>query len=165
MKGDHVSIRPPRKAIPTALRRKEPLPVRLDDLAERLGPRLRPIRQALQDESDIAVVVADSVSDGDACVLVATRAGVHVSCFGGDAAREARAATATPWASVRVSPLHVERRSSGGSGPADARRYGCDVLVGDACFRLVADDDGGPSGIEAFHDEIVRRGTPWHYPR
>lgn len=137
--------------------------MRLDDLADRIGARLGPIRQSLQDESDIAVVVADRVEDGDECVLVATRAGVHVRCLG--AARADQRTTPTPWASVRVSPLHVERRTHGGSAPVETKRYGCDVVVGDTCFRLAADEDGGPSGIEAFHDEIVRRGTPWHYPR
>lgn len=139
--------------------------MRLDDLADRIGPQLEPIRQSLQDESDIAVVVADRVEDGDRCVLVATRAGVHVRCFGGGATRASQRTTPTPWASVRVSPLQVERRTHGGSAPVETKRYGCDVVVGDASFRLAADDDGGPSGIEAFHDEIVRRGTPWHYPR
>lgn len=139
--------------------------MRLDDLAERIGAEVRSIRQALKDESDIAVVVADRVADGDECVLVATRTGVLVSCVGGGGPRADQRTTPSPWASVRVSPLHVERRSHVGSVGSDTRRYGCDVLVGEAWFRLAAADDDGPSGIEAFHDEIVRRGTPWHYPR
>jgi hypothetical protein len=153
--------RPPRKIGTTATRRAEPVPVRLDDLTAHLGTRLAPIRDSLESEGDLAVVMADRIADGDRCVIVVTRSAVHVSCFGADATGPDEPAIRIPWAAVRVSPMRLD---------PDARRHGtqryaCEVLVGDARFQVVADPAGEPTGVEAFHDEIVRRGTPWHYPR
>ncbi len=134
------------------IRRSEPTPMRLDDLASRLGPRLAPIRHALDAEADLAVVVADRVSDGDACVLIATRSAVHVSCLGSESGPRP-ATERTSWVSVRVSPMCLEP-----GGPS----YRCEVLVGEARF-IATTDATAPAGVEAFHDEVVRRGTPWHY--
>ncbi len=131
--------------------RSEPVPLRLDDLSAHLGTRLAPIRDALESEADIAVVMADREGDGDTCVLVATRSSVHVSCTGNAATQR------SPWAAVRVSPIRAAGR--------DESRLGCEVMVEDVRFMVAGDSADGSAAIQAFHDEIVRRGTPWHYPR
>jgi hypothetical protein len=131
--------------------RSEPVPLRLDDLCARLGPGLASIRAALESEDEIACVMADREGDGATCVLVATRSSVHVCCPATGATQR------SPWAAVRVSPIRVARRDEG--------RLGCEITVEDVRFTVAGDGADGSAGIQAFHDEIVRRGTPWHYPR
>jgi hypothetical protein len=42
--------------------------------------------------------------------------------------------------------------------------HSCDVRVDGLVFVVAADGPSGLGAIRAFHDEVVRRGTPWHYP-
>ena len=132
-------------------------PERLDDLASRIGPEMDALREALGGELEIAVAVARDSSDREV-VLVATRTGLRVwPCQPGDAC-----AGVTTWPRVRVSPV----RRDGGRGAILAERvtHSCDVRIDELTFVIAADGPSGLGAIRAFHDEVVRRGTPWHYP-
>jgi hypothetical protein len=137
-----------------------PAALRLDDLAERIGSQLSAIRDALAGEQDIAVALAHGPS-GDDYVLVATRSGLRVWRIGPGAAPHA---DLTAWPMVRVTPVRSDGGWSRGTRDSGLETHSCEVRVDSATFRIAADGAAGQGTISSFHDEVVRRGTPWHYP-
>lgn len=151
--------RPPTIKGPQSWRRHQeaPAPQRLEDLAERIGPDVGALREALGGEFEIAVAFAKDASDREV-VLVATRAGLRIW----PSRPEDPCSDVTTWPRVRVSPV---RRGGGRGTPlADGETHSCDVRVDAVTFVIVADGPSGLGAVRAFHDEVVRRGTPWHYP-
>ncbi len=147
----------PGKGSPWA--RQEVQPLRLEDIADRLGDRVDDIRQDLDGQDDVAVVDAhDPRCDADA-LLIATRKGILVaypwSGTGGDGAGSAPGWV--PWGDVRASTV----TSSPG---VSASRHSCTILLRGVELTALGDGDLGRRAVDAFHDEVVRRGTPWHYP-
>ena len=136
------------------------VPLRLDDLAERIGSQLVAIRDSLAGEEDIAVVVAHDPSDDD-FVLVATRSGLRVWPIGPGAGRQGRLAA---WPMVRVTPVRSDGGWHRGARDSELEKHSCEVLVEGATFHIAAEGAAGQGSISGFHDEVVRRGTPWHYP-
>lgn len=158
---------PVNKGTPRTGRATERPPMRLDDLAERLGPRVEDIRGDLGDVGDLAVVLAHDDHGGDDFVLVATKAGMFVSYLWPVDQHPGSAAGVcgwTGWTRVRVSPVRMDTRVAGGQRDPEQASHSCTVVVGDATFIASADGTDGRQAVDAFHDEVVRRGTPWHYP-
>lgn len=148
-------------------RQRERQPMHLDDLEQRLGGQVAPIRAALAGETDLAVVLAHDPTDGDDVVLVATRRGLHVRQLCPDASldtRPTREPSVAPWATVRVSPVRIEGWRAPGTQPDARATHSCEVRVGQTLFHVSADGLPGQAAVDSFHDEVVRRGTPWHYP-
>jgi hypothetical protein len=142
-------------------------PMHLDDLAERLGSRVDPIREALAGDVDLAVVVAHDLIDGDDFVLVATRRGVHVRHLWPDGPHPllpSRHPGVAPWATVRVSPVRSEGWQVHGVERNGLATHSCEVRIGGTAFLVAANGTAGRWAVDGFHDEVVRRGTPWHYP-
>jgi hypothetical protein len=129
----------------------------LDGIADRIGSELGALREALDGEIEIAVAFARDASGRDV-VLVATRTGLRVW--------PARRGDLHPWVAtwprVRVSPV----RRDGGRGALHAEQaiHSCRVRVDELTFVVSADGPSTLGAVRAFHDEVVRRGTPWHYP-
>jgi hypothetical protein len=137
-----------------------PPALRLDDLAERIGSQLDTIRDGLDGEEDIAVVLAHDLANVDH-VLVATRSGLRVWRIGPGVAAQVQL---TAWPMVRVTPLRSDGGWTRGARDSGLETHSCEVRVGGATFRIAADGAAGQGTISGFHDEVVRRGTPWHYP-
>ena len=135
----------------------DPIPQRLDDLAVRIGPDVDVLREALGGELEIAVAFARDPSDREV-VLVATRAGLRVWLCGPGAP----CPDVTTWPRVRVSP--VRRGGDRDARLAEREMHSCDVRVDELTFVVAAEGPSGLGAVRAFHDEVVRRGTPWHYP-
>jgi hypothetical protein len=163
----------PGKGSPWA--RQEVRPLRLDDIAERLGDRMDAIRASLDGQEDVAVVDArDTRGDADA-LLVATRRGILVTYPwsgapgtmlmppGWVAWGDVRASTVQTIASVGVTSQTSTSTSTSTAGPAGAR-HSCTILLRGVELTASGDGDEGRRAVDAFHDEVVRRGTPWHYP-
>jgi hypothetical protein len=132
-----------------------PAPQCLDDIADRIGSGLDALRATLGGELEIAVAVARDASDREV-VLVATRTGLRVwPRLPGDARHDV-----TSWPRVRVSPV----RQDHGAVHAERASHSCDVRVDELTFVVSADGPSTLGAVRAFHDEVVRRGTPWHYP-
>jgi hypothetical protein len=148
------------KGVPTWRRHAEgSSPQCLDDLAERIGPELEALRAAMEGELDIAAAFARDASNRQV-VLVATRTGLWVWPCLPDHPRH----DVFTWPRVRVSPV---RRDGGGERAAHHAvhpTHSCDVRVDARTFVVVADGPTELGAVRAFHDEVVRRGTPWHYP-
>lgn len=137
----------------------------LDDLTERLGSRIDAIREDLGGVGDLAVIVAHGEEDGDDFVLIATRAGVYVSpLWPADRPRTSDVCGWTGWSQVRVSPVRLDGRQVDGRQDPARASHSCTVVVGEARFIASADGPSGQQAVDGFHDEVVRRGTPWHYP-
>ena len=161
-----MRIRPPIKGTPGRSAVREPM--RLGDLIDRLGPRVDDIRECLGGEADLAVVLGHDVRDGDDVVLIATRTGVHVSLLWPDEDHALLGAARPGWAnwrSVRVSPVHTEGWQVAGQGHDAQATHTCQVLIEDVEFLVSANGAAGQQAVDGFHDEVVRRGTPWHYPQ
>ena len=161
-----MRLRPAAKG-QTRWTRTDQQPMRLEDLAERLGPRLSLLRDALEGQTDIAVVLAHDVRDGDDFVLVATRSGVYVGYLWPEAQHallgSVRPGYAT-WASVRVSPVRSEGWQVTGDAQAELATYACEVRIDGAALLVTANGVTGLGAVAGFHDEVIRRGTPWHHP-
>lgn len=158
-------MRSPVKSTPRTGRASERPPMHLDDLTERLGSRIDAIRRDLDGADDLAVVVAHGEQDDRDAVLIATRAGVYVSpLWPADRSPRNTIGGWTGWTQVRVSPVRVDGRPSGGRQDPALATCSCTVVVGDARFIVSADGPSGLQAVDGFHDEVVRRGTPWHYP-
>jgi hypothetical protein len=130
---------------------------RLDDIGEQLGVELAAIRSELGSDTDIAVVIATRRSVAGSVALVATRTGVLVHPLDGTAPDDLPPDRAR-WRTVRVSP--VTTTPTQGGEPSTR----CEVHIGDDHYVMIGHGKEERAAIEAFHDEIVRRGTPWHYP-
>ena len=156
-----MRIRPPVMGRPHWARANERPPMRLDDLSDRLGPSADAIRDALGGETDIAVALAHDL-DGDDYVLVATRAGVHVRYLSPVA--QDQQPGVVRWASVRVSPLNSDGRHVEGQERPAPGTHACEVRIDGVAFLVSGDTTAGRQGAVGFHDEVVRRGTPWHHP-
>jgi hypothetical protein len=146
------------KGVPTWRRHPDdPIPQRLEDLAMRIGPDVAALREALGGELEIAVAFARDPSDREV-VLVATRTGIRVwPRLPGDPCPDL-----TTWPRVRVSP--VRRSGHREAVLAERETHSCDVRVDELTFVVIGDGPSGLGAVRAFHDEVVRRGTPWHYP-
>jgi hypothetical protein len=141
--------------------------MRLDDLSERLGARIEVIRDALAGEPDIAVALAHDLRDGDDYVLVATRSGVHVRYLWPEDQHPLLTQVSPGvigWASVRVSPLRSEGWQVAGRTDPALATHTCEVRIDDLAFLVSANGASGQQAVVGFHDEVVRRGTPWHHP-
>jgi hypothetical protein len=141
--------------------------MRLADLEERLGTRVGPIREALAGEADLAVALAHDLVDGDDFVLVATRRGVHVRHLWPDAPHALLPTShpgLAPWSTVRASPVRSEGWQVQGQEQNALSTHTCEVRIGAAVFLVSANGTPGQWAVDGFHDEVIRRGTPWHYP-
>jgi hypothetical protein len=135
-------------------------PMHLDDLEDRLGTRLDPIRAALAGDPDLAVVLAHDLVDGDDFVLVATDHGVHVRRLWPDAPRPLLPTTypeIAPWASVSVSPVWSEGWHVHGVGQTSLATHGFELRIGATGFLVAANGTTGRWAVDGFHDEVVRR--------
>ncbi len=168
-----MPVRTPTKGYAGWMREKDRPPMRLDDLVERLGERVDPIREALGGDTDLAVVLAHALPDGADFVLVATKGGMHVRYLCPDASDAPDAVDAqrpvlgpdvVPWSSVRVSPVRTEGWQDHSSERAAGATHSCEVRIGEVAFVVSAVGTTGRWAVDGFHDEVVRRGTPWHYP-
>ena len=137
----------------------------LDDLAGRIGPELPAIREALGGEVEVAAAFARDPRDHEV-LLVATRTGLRVWRIQqqGEPCLEV-----TTWPRVRVSPVRRDEALDQRSRHPEQRHpeqvtHACDVRVDGVIFVVAADGPSGLGAVSAFHDEVVRRGTPWHYP-
>ncbi len=153
--------------------------MRLDDFADRLGVRVDAIRTSLDGQEDVAVVDARDPRGGTDALLIATRRGILVAYPWSTAAATAEAATApgwVAWGDVRASTVQSvaltaatnlttspTMTTTGTTGPA-VTRHSCTILLRGVELTAQGDGDGGRRAVDAFHDEVVRRGTPWHYP-
>jgi hypothetical protein len=137
-----------------------PAPQRLEDLVGHDGQELDALREALGGELEIAVAVARDPWDREV-LLVATRTGLRV-WPSGDLRHPCPESAG--WPRVRVSPVRRDPRSLRGAPEAGSMTHSCDVRVDGLVFVVAADGPSGLGAIRAFHDEVVRRGTPWHYP-
>ncbi len=137
-----------------------PVAQSLDDLAGRIGPELRAIREALGDEVEVAAAFARDPSDHEV-LLVATRTGLRVWPTSRQGAPCPEILT---WSRVRVSPVRRDPALGQRVPHPELETHSCDVRVDGLTFVIVADGPSGLGAVGAFHDEVVRRGTPWHYP-
>ena len=151
--------------------------MRLDDLAARLGDQMDAIRSSLDGQEDVAVVDARDTRGGTDALLVATRRGILVTYpWSGVPATMLMPPGWVAWGDVRastvqtVAPVGVTSQASGTTatrtataGPAGAR-HSCTILLRGVALTAEGDGDDGRRAVDAFHDEVVRRGTPWHYP-
>jgi hypothetical protein len=160
--------------------------MRLDDFADRLGDRLEAIRQSLEGADDVAVVDARDPGGAVDALLVATRKGLLLAYPWLDASDDASMPMPpgwVAWGDVRAStvqtiawsgpvpgvPVHASvaagsvATSTAAAGTPVARHC-CTILLRGVELTAQGDGDTGRRAVDAFHDEVVRRGTPWHYP-
>jgi hypothetical protein len=132
----------------------------LDDLAGRIGPELPAIREALGTEVEVAAAFARDPR-GHEVLLVATRSGLRVWRIHreGDPCPEIMT-----WPRVRVSPVRRDPARDHRTPHPEEATHSCDVRVDGLTFVVAAEGPSGLGAVSAFHDEVVRRGTPWHYP-
>ncbi|MBX3028555.1 MAG: hypothetical protein KF809_00210 [Chloroflexi bacterium] len=128
----------------------------MDDLEGRLGSEVTTIRTSLGADEDITVVIAQCRQADGEVALVATRSGVLVHPLGDTTIPDLPDARAR-WATVRVSPVVATPED-------DVPSCWCEVRVGDDPYLVTGSGADGCAAVEAFHDEVVRRGTPWHAP-
>ena len=153
--------------------------MRLEDIAERLGDQIDAIRSSLDGQEDVAVVDARDAHGGSDALLIATRAGILVTypwsgrCGQRDGhdrrlgrmGRRSRLDRADGAPSPRAHHPRASQprcRLDRDHGPADATR--APSCCGASELMAQGDGDQGRRAVDAFHDEVVRRGTPWHYP-
>jgi hypothetical protein len=149
--------------------------MRLEDFADRLGDRMDAVRTSLEGNEDVAVVDAREPHGGLEALLIATRRGLLVA-YPWASADECLAASTVPgwvaWGDVRASTVQtIPAKAPAAPGPGGtatvtvaAARHWCTVLVRGVGLIAQGDGDVGRRAVDAFHDEVVRRGTPWHYP-
>ncbi len=155
--------------------------MRLEDLADRLGDRVEAIRASLDGHEDVAVVDARDAIGGIDALLIATRRGLLVA-YPWASADEITLTATTPgwvaWGDVRASTVqtsvpvsapvpaaassHVT--SAATTATLGAGHHSCTILLRGARLTAHGEGDLGRRAVDAFHDEVVRRGTPWHYP-
>lgn len=147
--------------------------MRLEDLVDRLGDRVDAIRVALDGNEDVAVVDVRDPRAGTEGMLVATRKGILV-VYPWSSPEDAQAATMPPgwvaWGDARASTVQTVVMSAAATGAtsststAAASHHSCTILLRGVELTAQGDGDAGRRSVDAFHDEVVRRGTPWHYP-
>jgi hypothetical protein len=156
--------------------------MRLDDLAARLGDRIDDIRSSLDGQEDVAVVDAGDARGGSDALLVATRRGILVTYpwsgvpgtattlmpAGWVAWGDVRASTVQTVAAVgavgATSPTSGSTAIRTATSASAGARHSCTILLRGVAMTALGDGDEGRRAVDAFHDEVVRRGTPWHYP-
>ncbi len=145
----------PGKGSPWA--RQEVRPLRLEDIAARLGDQIDAIRSSLDGQEDVAVVDARDIYGGTDALLVATRKGILVTYpWSGAPATVQMPPGWVAWGDVRASTVQTELSTSA--------RHSCTIRLRGVDLTAQGDGDEGRRAVDAFHDEVVRRGTPWHYP-
>ena len=152
--------------------------MRLEDIADRLGDRVDIIRASLDGHEDVAVVDARESGSGAEALLIATRRGILVA-YPWSGPTEVAAATVpsgwVAWGDARASTVQTvamsgASTSSAASGSAASTataglsHHTCTILLRGIGLTAEGDGDQGRRAVDAFHDEVVRRGTPWHYP-
>jgi hypothetical protein len=155
--------------------------MRLEDFADRLGDRVADIRASLDGNEDVAVVEARDAIGGLDALLIATRRGLLVAypwSSAGEVSGTATAAGWVAWGDVRAStvqtsaPVTVPVPASASTRPTGAAaaatmglpHHSCTIMLRGVQLTAHGDGDLGRRAVDAFHDEVVRRGTPWHYP-
>jgi len=151
--------------------------MRLDDMAARLGDRVDAIRSSLDGQEDVAVVDARDATAGADALLVATRRGILVTYpWSGAPTTMPMPPGWVAWGDVRAStvqtvvPSSVTSSTSGSTATQTAvsatstARHSCTILLRGVELTAQGEGDEGRRAVDAFHDEVVRRGTPWHYP-
>ena len=151
--------------------------MRLDDFADRLGDRVEGIRVSLEGSDDVAVVDARDPRSGLDALLIATRRGLLV-VYPWSTADDVATASMPPgwvaWGDVRASTVQTSpAEGTSGTAPASrgvatatlgVARHSCTIMLRRVGLTAQGDGDLGRRAVDAFHDEVVRRGTPWHYP-
>jgi hypothetical protein len=155
--------------------------MRLEDFSDRLGDRIESIRASLEGNEDVAVVDARDASGRIDALLIATRRGLLVTYPWSPADEISATATSAGWVAwgdVRASTVQTSApvgtpapaasgaRVSGATSTATmgASEHSCTILLRGVRLTAHGDGDLGRRAVDAFHDEVVRRGTPWHYP-
>jgi len=163
----------PGKGSPWA--RQEIRPLRLEDIADRLGDRVEMIRASLDGHEDVAVVGACEPGSGSEVLLIATRRGILVAYpWSGPADTVAAIVPSgwVAWGDARASTVQTVAASGTSNGAANGgstatavvSHHSCTILLRGVGLTAQGDGDQGRRAVDAFHDEVVRRGTPWHYP-
>jgi hypothetical protein len=137
-------------------------PMHLVDLDDRLGTRMDPIRRALAGDTDLAVVLAHDMVDGDDFVLVATERGIHVRRLWPGAPRPLLPTgypDVAPWASVDVSPVWSEGWQVHGMEQTALATHNCELRIGATAFLVAANGTAGRWAVDGFRDEVVRHVT------
>ncbi len=152
--------------------------MRLDDFADRLGDRVEDIRVSLEGSDDVAVVDARrSARWPGRSPDSATRRGLLV-VYPWSTADDVATASMPPgwvaWGDVRASTVQTSPgEGTPGTAPASrglstatlgVARHSCTIMLRGVGLTAEGDGDLGRRAVDAFHDEVVRRGTPWHYP-
>lgn len=153
--------------------------MRLEDIADRLGDRVDTIRESLDGQEDVAVVDARAPGSGIEALLIATRRGILVA-YPWSGPSEALSASVpsgwVAWGDARASTVQtvaLSAVSTGATGASTAAtstataavaHHSCTILLRGIELTAQGDGDQGRRAVDAFHDEVVRRGTPWHYP-
>jgi len=131
--------------------------MRLEDIAARLGDQIDAIRSSLDGQEDVAVVDARDTHGGTDALLVATRKGILVTYpWPGAPATVQMPPGWVAWGDVRASTVQTEMSTGA--------RHSCTIRLRGVDLTAQGDGDEGRRAVDAFHDEVVRRGTPWHYP-
>jgi hypothetical protein len=63
-----------------------------------------------------------------------------------------------------VSPVRSEGWQVNGTERNALATHSCELRIGSTAFLVAANGASGRWAVDGFHDEVVRRGTPWHYP-
>jgi hypothetical protein len=155
--------------------------MRLEDFADRLGDRVEDIRASLEGNEDVAVVDARDASGGIDALLIATRRGLLVAYPWASADEVTLTGTSAGWVAwgdVRASTVQTSvtvgapvpaaagsrATSVASTATIGASHHSCTILLRGVRLTAYGEGDPGRRAVDAFHDEVVRRGTPWHYP-
>lgn len=152
--------------------------MRLEDISDRLGYRVAAIRASLDGQEDVAVVDAREPGSGSEVLLIATRRGILVAHPWSGPSETAVATVPSGWVAwgdARASTVQTVALSGASTGASAAggvaastatavAHHSCTILLRGIGLTAEGDGDQGRRAVDAFHDEVVRRGTPWHYP-